>query len=168
MKINSVAPVSFKMKLDKNLQEKIKKEEFRNSDKRLQNYNKLFEAAYPGTEDTTVLNAVKNSRGDYELYMSTELAPGQNYLVEILEKPKNLAKSLLLLCNKTVENAEKRLFLKVIREKVRNYENVRDIRDIADNFEKNKIAKRDEFEQMLDDEIGIQTQLTNMGGGLSY
>ena len=46
MKINAAQPVSFKMRLSNDLQEKFKKEEFKNSDDKFQRYNKLFKSAY--------------------------------------------------------------------------------------------------------------------------
>ena len=168
LKINAAPPVSFKMRLSNDLQEKLKKEEFQNSDDKFQRYKKLFKSVYPGTEDTTILNAKKNERGDYELYVSTELAPGSQYFVELLKKPKNLAKSLLLLCNKNVEIAEKRLFRNIIKEKVSNYENPRDIRAISDKFEKNKAEKKEFFDSILETELEIRDNLTRMGGGLYY
>ncbi len=168
MKINSVSPVSFKMRLSSDLQERLKREEFKNDSKKLKKYNNLFQASYPNTENTTILDARKNDRGDYEVYLSTELAPGERSLAVILKQPKSLAKSLLLICNKTIDVAEKRLFFKIIKEKVRNYENPRDIKAIADKFEKNKAEKKDSFDSVVDMEIEIRNNLTRIGGGLDY
>ena len=168
MRINAAPPVSFKMRLSDDLQEKLKKEEFKNSDKRFEKYNNLFQAAYPYTEDTTVLHAKTDARGNYELYVSSELAPGVTYHLDYLNKPKNLAKALLLLCQKKVDTAEKRLFFSVIKEKVRNYEPIRGIKDIADSFEKNKAVKKSEFLKMLDNELETRDYLTDIGGAMHY
>ena len=168
MKISAVPQISFKMRMSEDLQEDLKKRELKNSDDSLERYKNLFRVAYPCTEDTTILSARKTEQGDYDLFVSSELVPDTNYFVERLKKPKSLAKSLLLICNKNVEIAEKRLFYTIIKEKVRNYEPVQKIKEIADNFEKDKAEKKAYFLRMLDSELEERDFLTNVGGGKSY
>ena len=160
--------ISFKMRLSSELQEKIKKEEFKNNTKRMDKYNKLLYAAYPNTEDTTLLHAKKNKNGGTDLFISSELAPEETCFLETVPEKKNLAKSILSLCSKTVDMTELKLFKKIIKEKVRNYENPRVIKNISDNFEKDPYRKRDEFCSIVDSELETRDRMTGIGGGRFY